>query len=102
MTVDSAELGEDVPITIVYDNGGTDPDDTDSDSTPDAVITITDNSDGTAIISAVSMTHDATGKFVYEWDTSADGIEAGTYIIEITAEFSGLTKISKDLIHLTE
>lgn len=102
MTVESATLGEDVPITVYFDNGGTDPDDTDSDGNPDASITITDNGDGTEVISAVAMSHDATGELSYEWDTSVDANAGGAYVIEITAEFNGLTKIAKDMIRLTE
>lgn len=100
MTVAHAYEGEDVPIQITYDNGGTDPDDTGTDGVPDASITITDNSDGTAMVSAAAMTHLSTGTFEYVWDSDVDGAGPGTYVIEITAEFDGETKIAKDTISL--
>lgn len=102
MTIESATLGEDVPIQIVYDGGGTDPDDTGTDGTPDATITITDNSDNTEMISAVAMTHETTGTFTYTWDTAVDTNGSGVYVVEISAEFSGLTKIVKDTIRLVD
>ena len=105
MTLKAAYLGEDVPIQIAYsdDVGAVDPDDQDTDSTPDADITITDNSDGTEVISAQAMTYTgSTGEFEYVWDTSADANGEGTYVVEVTAEFSGETKINKTKIALNE
>ncbi|GAB3669554.1 hypothetical protein [Halopiger thermotolerans] len=103
MTIKSAYDGEDVPIEIAYtdDSGAIDPDDQGSDGTPDANITIIDNSDGTEVVSAQSMTHNDVGVFEYVWDTSAAN-GAGTYLVEITAEFGGETKISKSKITLKE
>lgn len=104
MTIKSAYLGEDVPVEIAYsdDTGAIDPDDQDTDDTPDADITISDNSDGTEVISAQAMTHNDVGEFEYVWDTDVDANGAGTYVVEITAEFSGETKINKSQITLTE
>lgn len=88
MTVRSAYLGEDVTLTILYDGGGTDPD-----AAP--TITITDNSAGTEVISAVSMTSEAVGEYSYGWDTSADANGASRYVLEIEAEFDSSTKIGR-------
>lgn len=103
MTIKSAYDGEDVPIEIAYtdSNGAIDPDDQGSDGTPDADITIIDNSDGTEVISATSMTHNDVGEFEYVWDTSAAN-GPGTYLVKVTAEFSSETKINKSKIQLTE
>lgn len=103
MTIDKAIAGEDVPITINYtDDAGNavDPDDTGSDGTPDAEVTILDMSTDTELISAVAMTHNETGDFEYVWDTATDADGAGSYRISISAEFSGETKISRDTIDL--
>ncbi|SFS63114.1 hypothetical protein [Halostagnicola kamekurae] len=104
MTIKSAYVGEDVPIEIAYSdsNGAVDPDDQDTDENPDADITITANSDSTEVISAQSMTHNDVGAFEYVWDTDADANGSGTYVIEITAEFDGETKINKSQITLKE
>lgn len=105
MTIESAYLGEDAPLEIAYsdDSGAVDPDDQDADDTPDAEITISDNSDGTEVISAVAMTHTGSvGEFEYVWDTDADAAGAGTYVVEVTAEFGGETKINKSQITLKE
>lgn len=102
MAIDSAYIGEDIPITAVYDGGGTDPDDTGSDGTPDATITILDNDDGTEVISAATMTHESTGIFEYGWATGSDANGSGIYIVEVTADFSSETKIVKDSIELED
>lgn len=98
MTVESANLGEDVPITatfVEHDTGTA----VDGDTAP--TITITNNSDGTEVVSAVAMTSETdTGVYSYQWDTS--GNSAARYVIEIAGEFSSLTKIVKDTIRLTE
>ncbi|QCC60758.1 hypothetical protein NP511_02105 [Natrinema thermotolerans] len=103
MTIKSAYAGEDVPLEVSYtdSNGAIDPDDQGSDGTPDAEITITDNSDGTEVVSAQSMTNTATGEFEFVWDTSAAN-GPGTYRVEITAEFGGETKINRSQIQLKE
>lgn len=99
MAIDPAYVGEDVPLQAIFDEGTTDPDDTGSDGTPDAEITITDNSDGTELQSDTSMTHASTGVMEYVWDTStANG--SGTYGVEVSAEFSGETKIIQSFIRL--
>lgn len=100
MTVNSAYEGEDVPITIIYDNGGTDPDDTNDDGDPEADISIIYNDDGTTVVDGVSMSSIDTGELEYVWDTEEGTEGTGTYIIEIAAEFDGETKISKDMISL--
>ncbi|WP_435552752.1 hypothetical protein [Natrinema sp. CGMCC1.2065] len=104
MTIKSAYAGEDVPIQIAYTNaaGTVDPDDQDTDDTPDADITITANSDGTEVISAQAMTHNDVGEFEYVWDTDADANGEGTYLVEVTAEFNGETKINRSQITLKE
>lgn len=99
MALEPAVVGEDVPIVVEYDGGTTDPDDTGTDGIPDATITITDNSDGTALITDAAMTHESTGVLEYVWDTAtANG--AGTYGIEVSAEFGGETKIVQNHIRL--
>ena len=98
MTIESAYVGEDVPLTVVYDDGGTDPDDTDADGTPDASITITNNDDGTEVVSSAAMAHQSTGTFEYVWDTST--LSTGHYGVEVSAEFGGETKLAKDKIEL--
>lgn len=99
MTVERANVGEDVPITATFtehDTGNA----VDGDSAP--TITITDNFDGMEVISAVAMTSGDVGTYSYEWDTSADANGAGRYVIEITGEFSSLTKIVTDQIRLVD
>ena len=98
MTIESAYVGEDVPLTVVYDDGGTDPDDTDADGTPDASITITNNADGTEVVSSAAMAYQSTGAFEYVWDTSTLSDEF--YNVEVSAEFGGETDITKDQIEL--
>lgn len=95
MGIDSAYVGEDVPLRVTYDSGGTDPS-----SAP--TITITDNSDGTETVSAAATTSVSTGVYEYLWDTStANG--AGVYIVEFSAEFNtSETKIEKDTIELED
>lgn len=99
--ISQAYDGEDVPITILYEDSsgnGVDPDDQGTDGVPDAYITITDDTD-TAVVSSVEMTHNAAGDFEYVWDTStASGV--GEYEVEISADFSGETKITRDSIEL--
>lgn len=96
MTLESVYAGEDVPIVVEFDDGTTDPDDQATDGTPDADITITNADTDTEAVSAEAMTHESTGVFEYVWDTTAAG--SGSYIIEVTAEFGGETKIVKDRI----
>lgn len=98
MALNPAYAGEDVPIIAEFDDGTTDPDDTTADGTADATITITDADTDTEDVSAVAMTHESTGTFEYVWDTTAAG--AGSYIVEVTAEFGGETKIVKDRIRV--
>lgn len=100
MTVESAYEGEDVPITATFDDGGTDPDDTGTDGTGDASITITANADGTEMVSAAAMTRLSTGVYEYVWDTAADTGGKGVYVLEVTAEFGGETKLVRDSIRL--
>lgn len=99
MAITSAWVGEDVPIRITYDDGATDPDDTNADGVPDAAITIT-APDGTEPVSAVAMTHVSVGVFEYVWDTA--GLATGEYRVEVTAEFSAETKIAKSSIELRD
>lgn len=102
MAIKRAYLGEDVPITITYeDDTGTavDPDDTNADAVPDAVINIT-APDDTAAVTDAAMTHTAAGSFEYVWDTAIDAAGAGTYTVEVSAEFGGETKISRNTITL--
>lgn len=99
MAIDPAYVGEDVPLRAIFDEGGTDPDDTGTDGTPDATITITDNSDGTELQSDTSMTNVSTGVMEYVWDTSAAN-GTGTYGVEVSAEFGGETKIIQSFIRL--
>ena len=101
MPIRAAWVGEDVPVQATYtDDSGTaiDPDDPDADGTPDATITIVDESDGTEVVSAAAMTHIATGEFEYVWDTST--ASAATHRVEVEAEFDGNTDIEKDRIRL--
>jgi hypothetical protein len=102
MALERAYAGEDVPIQVSYSDDGAavDSDDTDADGTPDAEVTITDNSDDTEVISAASMTHESTGVFEYVWDTDADANGPGAYEIEVAAEFDSETKIVRDFIRL--
>lgn len=103
MAIRSAIIGEDIPITAVFDSGGADPDDTGTDGTPDATITITDNSDGTAVVSSgTAMTHKSTGTFEYQWATGSAANGGGVYVVEVSAEFDGETKIKRDIIELEE
>lgn len=93
-----AYLGEDVPVAIQYNDPDTgdavDPDDTDADGVPDASVTITDDG-GTEHVTAAAMSHLSTGEFEYVWDTSVDAGDEGTYEVEVSAEFSGDTKIER-------
>ncbi|WP_323192413.1 hypothetical protein [Halostella sp. PRR32] len=101
--ISTAYAGEDLPIRISYqaeDGTDTDPDDTDSDGTPDADITIVDVSDGSEVISATAMSNTGTGAFEYVWDTEVDANGEGNYRVEVAAEFSSETKITKDSITL--
>lgn len=102
MAIERAYAGEDVPVQIAYtDDAGNavDPDDQGSDGVPDADITIVDTRDETEVVSAAAMTHVATGEFEYVWDSSTANGPA-TYRVEISAEFSAETKITKDVIDL--
>ncbi|WP_226040840.1 hypothetical protein [Natrinema sp. DC36] len=97
----TAYEGEDVPLTISYedsDGNAIDPDDQDTSGDPDADVTVVDTSDDTEVISAQSMTHGSTGEFEHVWDTAGAG--TGTYRVEVTAEFSSETKIAKTEIQL--
>lgn len=101
MTISKAYDGEDVVLTINYTDDATgdpvDPDDT----TAMPTWTITDTSDDTEVLSAVTGTQNGAGDFEYVWDTAADGNGAGTYEVEVSAEFnSGETKIQRDTITL--
>lgn len=94
MAIENAYVGEDVPVRVTYDSGGTDPA-----SAP--TITITDNSDGTEVVSAVATTSVSTGVYEHVWDTSAAN-GAGVYVVSLSAEFSSETKIAKDTIELVD
>lgn len=101
MSIRTAYVGEDVPITIAYEDdagNAVDPDDQGTDGTPDADITIIDTSDDTEVVTAVAMTNTATGEFEHVWDTST--LAAGSFRVKVEAVFSGETKISKKTIDL--
>lgn len=96
----TAYEGEDVPLTISYvDDAGSaiDPDDP---GTTWPSIEIIDESDESTALTGTVMTQNGTGEFEYVWDTEADANGAGTYRVEVTAEFSTETKISKTRIEL--
>lgn len=99
MSVNSAYVGEDVPVTILYtdsDGAATDPDDP---AVTWPTIEITDLSDDSTALASTVMSQNGTGDFEHVWDTS--GETAGTtYEIVITAEFSSETKINKATIEL--
>lgn len=101
--ISSAYLGEDVPLTVTYTDPDTgdpvDPDDTDSDGTPDVTVTIT-APDDTEVISAVAMSNPSVGEYEYVWDTSTDASGTGEYTAEVTADFNGETKIERVNIRL--
>lgn len=95
-------VGEDIPLTISYEDSNgdpVDPDDQDSDGTPDADVTIRDE-DGTELVTSQAMTHNETGDFEYVWDTSVDADGSGTYEVDVVAEFNGETKITRNEIQL--
>lgn len=98
MSLGTVHEGEDVPVVVEFDGGATDPDDTGTDGIPDASITITYDVDGTVVVNAAAMTHESVGTFEYVWDTAADTTGTGSYVVEVTAEFGGETKIVKDRI----
>lgn len=93
MAIDSAYVGEDVPITVTYDSGGTDPD-----SAP--TITVTDNSDGTELVSSTAMTSVSTGVYEFVWDSTDQS--AGFYGVSVSAEIDAETKIVKDTLKLND
>lgn len=104
MTISKAVAGEDVPITIDFEDGAgnaVDPDDTDADGNPDAEVTVVDTSDDTELLSSVAMSYVETGSFEHVWDTDVDANGPEEYRISISAEFSSETKISRDTIQLT-
>lgn len=91
MTIESAYVGEDVPLTVTFDKGNTDPD-------ADPTITVTNNTDDVEAVSAQTMTSQSTGVYEYVWDTT--GEPATGYVVAVTAEFGGETKIAKSYIEL--
>lgn len=98
MTVKRAYLGEDVPIQIEYtdDTGSAvDPDDT----AVDPEITITDPDD-TDVVDATVMDSLEVGEFEYVWDTATDAGGEGRYTIEISADFSSETEITRESISI--
>lgn len=99
-TLPAAYEGEDVPIIISYTDDAGDPiaPEGASDSTG-PTITITES--GSTIIDAVAMTEDETGTYEYVWDTSSDFGGTGTYLVEVTGEFSSETKIAKATIQVS-
>ena len=106
MPIEAVNEGEDVPIITRFYEGEienspqVDPDDTGTDGTPDATISITYDEDGTAVVADAAMTHRAVGEFEYVWDTAADTTGSGSYVVEATAEFGGETKIERDRIRV--
>ena len=62
-------------------------------------ITITDNKNGCEVESQ-SMTKDSTGKYHYDWNTSADSI-LGIYYVVYTATDGSRISIGKDSVELT-
>lgn len=101
--IESAYLGEDVPLIARFrnpDDTGADPDDQNADAVPDANLTVTAPDGTTEVLTSVAMTHQATGEFEYVWDTAVNGAGIGEYTVEVTAEFSAETKIGRDTIEL--
>lgn len=93
----SAYAGEDVPITLTYEDdagNAVDPDD----PTTEPTVTIVDTSDESEIVSSVLMDQNATGEFEYVWDTT--GESTGTYQIAVSADFNAETKIVKQELQL--
>lgn len=90
--------GEDVPLRVEYTDPDTgdpvDPDDTDSSGNGNAQITII-APDGTELVSAVEMSWIETGVLEHVWDTSTNATGTGEYEVEMSAVFSGETKITK-------
>lgn len=101
MPIQAATVGEDVPITVQFtDDAGTaiDPDDQGTDGVADADITITNTNTDTAVVSAAAMTRTGTGAFEYVWDTT--NAAAVAHSVDVSAEFSGETKIVKESLQL--
>lgn len=98
----SAYVGEDVPLTVSYeDDAGdaVDPDDTTSDPSVTVVdVPDLDSGSESTIVDGETMASNATGEFEYVWDTT--GEDAGEYRIEVTADFDSETKIVKHRIWL--
>lgn len=101
-TLPSAYEGEDVPIVISYTDDAGDPiaPEGASDSTG-PTITITAPTSGSTIIDGVAMTEDETGTYSYVWDTASDFDGTGSYLAEVTGEFSSETKIAKATIQIS-
>lgn len=101
--IDSAYVGEDVPIKMVFEDPDTgdpvDPDDTDSDGTPDVTLTIT-GPNGTEHVTDAAMSNPSVGEYEYVWDTATDASGTGEYTAETTADFNGETKIERVNIRL--
>ncbi|QLG63087.1 hypothetical protein [Halorarum salinum] len=102
MRLQNAFVGEDVPITITYEDdagAAVDPDDTATEPTVTVVdVPEHDAESETDVVSDQLMNQNGTGDFEYVWDTS--GLDAGEYRIEVTADFSTETKIVKQTILL--
>jgi hypothetical protein len=102
MPLASAYVGEDVPVTVTYEDdagNAVDPDDT----TVDPTVTIVDvperdSGSETEIVSDALMDQNGTGEFEYVWDSS--GEEAGEFRIEVSGDFNAETKIVKQRIRL--
>ena len=102
MQLRSAYVGEDVPITIIYEDdagNAVDPDDTTIEPTV-TVVDVPEHESGseTDVVSAQLMSQNGTGDFEFVWDTT--GETAGEYRVEVTADFNAETKIVKQTIHL--
>lgn len=102
MQLAAAYVGEDVPVTITYEDdagNAVDPDDTTSEPTV-TIIALPERDTGTEteVVSSEVMASNATGEFEFVWDTT--GEDAGEYRIEVTADFSSETKIEKQRIQL--
>ncbi|WEL29856.1 hypothetical protein [Haloferax volcanii] len=102
MVLPSAYVGEDVPLTVAYEDdagNAVDPDDTANEPTV-TVVDVPERESGseTDVVSSEVMTANGTGDFEYVWDTSSE--DAGEFRIEVTADFDAETKIVKQTIQL--
>jgi len=100
--VASAYVGEDIPVTVTYEDdagNAVDPDDTANEPTV-TIVDVPERESGTEtdVVTGEVMTDNATGEFEFVWDSS--GADVGEYRVEVTADFDSETKIVKQRIRL--